>query len=116
MIVDGQQIDILQMKVRCLENFYIVKFTMTGFQSYEMKKTNPLDDLLNFWSSAYFYMYLGYKIHNLGIKPGNTHVAVWMNAAKGDYDDKLQWPRACTTTIQLLNQLRDHNHFTKTAE
>ena len=104
------------MKVRCLENFYIVKFTMTGFQSYEMKKTNPLDDLLNFWSSAYFYMYLGYKIHNLGIKPGNTHVAVWMNAAKGDYDDKLQWPRACTTTIQLLNRLRDHNHFTKTAE
>jgi len=108
-----QQIDTLQMKVKCLENLTasVTKFTMTEFQRHRINKT--------FWSSPSFYTHsggLGYKIYNLGVHPHASHVAVWMNVAKGDYDDQLQWPRACTTTIQLLNQLGDHNHFTKTVE
>jgi len=69
-----------------------------------------------YWSSPSFYTHGGYKINNLGVRPEATHVDVWMNIAKGDYDDQLQWPRACTITIQLLNQLGDHNHFTKTVK
>jgi len=112
-----QQIDILQMKVRCLENIHTVKeFTITDFQRYKVKNINPFDNLLNFWSSPSFYTHLGYKINNLSVRPEDTHVAVWMRVANGDYDDKLWWPRACTITIQILNQLADHNHFTKRVE
>ena len=106
-----QQIDTLQKKVGCLDNYcFTVKFTMTEFQRYK-------SDFLMYWSSPSFYTHpAGYKINNLGIRPAATHIKVWMNIAKGDYDDQLQWPRACKITIQLLNQLGDHNHFTKTVE
>ena len=105
-----QQINILQKKVRCLDTFCTVKLTMTEFQRYCVQSWR-------FWFSPSFYTHLGgYKINNLRVKPGATHIQVWMNIAQGDYDDQLQWPRACTITIQLRNQLRDHNHFTKTVE
>jgi len=108
-----RQIDTLQKKVRCLENLTtsVAKFTMTEFQRHRRNNT--------FWSSPSFYTHSGgpgYKINKLGVRPTATHIQVWMNVAEGDYDGQLQWPRACTITIQLLNQLRDHNHFTRTAE
>ena len=104
-----QQIDTLQVKVGSLEN-YILKFTITKFQMHMTKKS--------FWRSPSFYTHLGYKINNIGLLPqGNhDHIKVWMNVAEGDFDDQLRWPRPCTITIQLLNQLGDHNHFTRRVE
>ena len=107
-----QQIDTLQVKVRCLEN-HIVKFTMTKFQKH---KTNQ-----SFWYSPSFYTHpggIGYRICDLRVQPQGTHdhIRVWMRVGVGDFDDQLRWPRACTITIQLLNQLGDHNHFTKRVE
>ena len=99
-----QRIDILEMTVGCL--VHAVKFTIQ-FRSYKTI----------FWSSPSFYTHPGgYKIYNLGVRSGATYIKVWMNVGQGDYDDQLQWPRACTTTIQLLNQLGEHNHFTKTVK
>ena len=104
-----QQIDALQVKVWSLEN-HIHKFTMTEFQKHKTNRSS--------WTSPSFYTHpggIGYRICGLCVDPQHTHdhIKVWMNVAKGDFDDQLQWPRACTITIQLLNQLGDHNHFTK---
>ena len=102
-----QQIDTLQVKVRSLEKYHPIKFTMTGFQKHKTNKTS--------WHSTSFYTHVGYKVNNIGVTP-RDHIKVWMNVAKGDFDDQLRWPRDCTITIQLLNQLGDHTHFTKTVE
>ena len=101
-----QQIDTLQVKVRSLERF-CAKFTMTGFQQH---KTNN-----SIWSSPSFYTHPGGLLpgYKLGVRPWCTHIRVSMLLTKGDFDDQLRWPRACTITIQLLNQLGDHHHFTK---
>ena len=104
-----QQIDTLQVKVGSLESF-CNKFTMTGFQKYKVDKS--------FFVSPSFYTIpggVGYNI-NLRVAPQSTHIRVWMVVVKGDFDDQLRWPRDCTITIQLLNQLRDYNHFTKRVE
>ena len=109
-----EQIDTLQVKVRCVEDptAIVAKlFTMTEFHRHWRNGT--------FWYSSSFYTHSGgpgYKINNLGVRPKATHIEVWMVVAVGDYDGQLQWPRDCTITIQLLNQLGEHNHFTKTVE
>ena len=100
-----QQIDTLEVKFRCLEKYHPIELTMTGFRRYKTNET--------YWTSGSFYT--GYKVNNLGVNPEGTHdhINVWMLVVKGDFDDQLRWPRDCTITIQLLNQLGDHNHFTK---
>lgn len=40
-----------------------------------------------------------------------THVSVHVYLMKGEYDNMLQWPFRGYITIQLLNQLKDDNHF-----
>ena len=89
-----QQIDALQVKVGSLEN-HIHKFTMTEFQKHKTNRSS--------WTSPSFYTHpggIGYRICGLCVDPQHTHdhIKVWMNVAKGDFDDQLQWPRACTTT------------------
>ena len=43
-----------------------------------------------------------------------THVSVGVHLMKGENDDHLPWPLTGKVTIELLNQLDDTNHYTKT--
>ena len=39
-----------------------------------------------------------------------THVSIFTNIMRGNYDNQLQWPFLGTVTYELLNQLADSNH------
>ena len=65
------------------------------------------------WTSPDMYTHeQGYKIH-VKVYPdhhGNVSVCVW--AKPGEHDARLKWPARASFTIQLLNQHRDHAHYT----
>ena len=50
-----------------------------------------------------------------GLKEGHgTHVSIYACLIKGENDDHLPWPFTGIITIELLNQLEDDNHYSKT--
>lgn len=62
----------------------------------------------------------GYKL-SLKIYPNGhgeavlgSHVSVYMHILEGEYDQALNWPLVGSITIELLNQLTDKSHHTKT--
>ena len=69
------------------------------------------------WNSLPFFTRVGgYKlrlcVNANGYRDGNgTHMSVFLFLAKGQHDGDLPWPFRNCVTIQLLNQLRDENHF-----
>jgi len=69
------------------------------------------------WSSEPFFAFdRGYamilSVYAAGTGIGAaTHVSVYLHLLKGPYDDELRWPLARTFTIQLLNQLKNDNHY-----
>ena len=83
-------------------------FIMTSF---EQHKKN--DDI---WLSPPFYSYIrGYKmcisVYANGCGAGEgTHLSVYLNMMRGEYDDNLEWPFRGEVTVQLLNQRNDVNH------
>ena len=44
-----------------------------------------------------------------------THVSTLVEILEGEHDNTLKWPFIGTYCIELLNQLEDKNHYTKTA-
>ena len=43
-----------------------------------------------------------------------THLSLYVNLLKGEYDDQLQWPFNATITVQLLNWSGDNSHEEET--
>ena len=86
--------------------------TMTEFKS---KKKNDV-----VWYSPPFYTHThGYRMFITVDANGNgdgkgTHLSVFACLMQGPCDDDLLWPFQGTITIQLLNQLEDGNHHTRT--
>jgi len=82
---------------------------------FQKKKNSGIKN--DWWYSNGFYISEeGYKIclgvvaNGYGIAAG-SHVSAYIFLMKGEYDDKLQWPKQYSTlTIQLLNQLADNHH------
>ena len=87
-------------------------FTLTEFKS---KKANDA-----VWYSPPFYTHThGYRMCITVYANGNnqvkgTHLSVFARLMEGPFDDYLKWPFQGTITIQLLNQLKDVNHRTRT--
>ena len=89
-----------------------VDFTMTDFSQH---KQNEED-----WYSLPFYTHTrGYRMCVSVDANGNgdgegTQVSVYVNLMQGEFDDHLKWPFRGDITIQLLNQLEDKDHHTRT--
>ena len=50
-----------------------------------------------------------------GINEGyGTHISVYNYVVRGEFDSQLKWPFRGTFTIQLVNQLKDEGHHTRT--
>ncbi|XP_065887556.1 TNF receptor-associated factor 3-like isoform X2 [Dysidea avara] len=67
------------------------------------------------WHSPPFYTSKqGYKMHLMvkpdGLTGNSSHVSVGLFLMKGEHDDQLTWPVKGVLSIQLLNQIGDHNH------
>ena len=61
----------------------------------------------------------GYKfcvnVYPQGNEDGKgTHVSVYGCLMKGQFDDHLKWPFRGEITIQIVNQVGDHDHVEKT--
>ena len=65
------------------------------------------------WTSPDMYTHeQGYKI-NVIVHPDYCgSVSVYVRAKPGEHDAELEWPARASFTIQLLNQHRDHAHYT----
>lgn len=89
-------------------------FTMSDF---EQKKNSDTS-----WFGPSFYTHpRGYKmclnIDANGWGDGkSSHVAVFLYMMQGEYDGELKWPFRGHITIQLLNQLSNEGHHTRTTE
>lgn len=78
------------------------KFVMTEFRKHKQEQDQ--------WLSPPFYSHLGgYKmcitVDANGSEEGqDTHVSVYVNLMKGEYDDHLQWPFKGSIFLQMCNQ------------
>ena len=98
-----------------------VTFRVTHFSQW-LKSNKDL------WhSSAFFAFEEGYQMYlymdaaGYGDGEGEgTHVSVYLYLMKGPHDDKLEqsghWPLRGTFTIELLNQLNDSDHYSRTVQ
>ena len=81
------------------------------FTNYDHHKTAS-DDI---YSPAFYTSPGGYKmcisVNANGEEGDDTYVSVYAHLMKGENDDHLPWPFTGTVTIELLNQLEDHNHY-----
>ena len=110
--VHQQQIKIRNMQAHSREMPMPYKLT-----SFNQRKA--LRDII--YSPAFYTSPKGYKIC-LRVDAGgngdgaNTHVSVFAYLMKGENDDYLQWPFTGNLTVELLNQLEDKNHHSKTVK
>ena len=84
------------------------------FEEFQEEKDNGEE----FYSPA-FYCLDGYRMGVEVVANGDdegegTHVSVYVDMLEGKHDAKLKWPFAGNVTIQILNQLKDKNHYTLT--
>ena len=69
------------------------------------------------WLSPGFYTSLGgyklrLKLFANGTQNGKgTHLTCAINLMPGEYDNTLEWPFQGEVTVELLNQLKDKNHY-----
>ena len=89
-----------------------VQLAMTDFEKHKRKNDR--------WYSEPFYthpdgykMCLGVYANGSGDGKG-THVTVYVHLIQGEFDNHLKWPFRGDITIQLLNQLEDEEHHSKT--
>ena len=91
-----------------------VDFTVTDFSQQKLE-----DDLSTCHSPTFYTQPRGYgmclRVYANGRGDGvGTHIAVYVYLVPGDFDNSLKWPFRGDITIQLLNQLEDQEHYTKT--
>ena len=91
---------------------FVYKFT--DFDSWRSR--NPLRFSPKFYSSPGGYkMEIAVWANGDGVARGtHGHVSVNVYLRHGDNDDHVPWPFTGTVTIELLNQLEDKNHHSKT--
>ena len=88
-----------------------IKYKFTAYDHYKIT-----DDAI--YSPAFYTSPGGYKmcvrVFANGHKDGDgTHTSIFAYLMKGENDDHLPWPFFGTVTFELLNQLEDKNHHTK---
>ena len=88
------------------------KFRITDFD--KLKTSNEAEYSPGFYASSGGYkMCVGVYANGHGDGKG-THVSVAAYLMRGENDDHLPWPFTGTVTIELLNQLEDDNHYSRT--
>ena len=85
------------------------------FTSYEQHKASN-DEV---YSPPFYTSRGGYKmcleVDANGYSRGRgTHISIYLYLMRGENDDRLPWPFSGNITVELLNQLEDKNHHSKT--
>ena len=100
-------------KIQSLEQATIpsdgkITFRMPSFNQHKTAESD-------FYSPPFYTHKGGYKMcirvyANGSGKGEGSHISVFANLMKGDYDDNLEWPIQGKVTVTLLNQLQDRDH------
>ena len=87
------------------------EITITNFEQHRRENDT--------WYSRPFYTHpKGYKL-NLCIKANgqgegrDMHASLRIHLIKGEFDEELKWPFRANIIIEVLNQERDEDHYTK---
>ena len=107
-----QQHDLRELRTDVeMQHIVPVTIKMAGFDNLKKEGTD--------WCSRPFYTGMGgYKMCLEVDANGNddgagTHISVFTYLMRGEFDSHLKWPFRGTVTIQLMNQLEDKEHHTK---
>ena len=108
--LEHKQLDHINKTDSRFNNLEQERYTFKARQ-FEKKKRN--DDY--FFSPQYYIK--GYKmkfeVWVNGDESKGTHVSVYVYLTTGKYDKFINWPFDGTITIEILNQLEDKNHYSK---
>lgn len=98
----------------------VVRTLQRPVATFKMKDYSSLKSGQKWWYSRPFFTHPGgYKLC-LGVMPsGNgdgkgTHISVYIYRMRGDNDEHLEWPFRGEVTFELLNQLEDSDHISRT--
>lgn len=85
------------------------QFVLTNFQAYKSGNEQ--------WLGPPFYSHIGgyrmcISVDANGTEEGRgTHLSVYVNLMRGEFDDNLRWPFRGSVTVQLLNQRKKEAAF-----
>ena len=117
-----EEVDTLQEKIASFQELNVkvlkpgesVIFRLDKYSYHKRKKDSF--ELNPFYTSP-----MGYKVsitihlHHRQDETGTDgQVSVYLNIKKGYYDETLDWPFTVPIKVELLNQLRDNQHYNKT--
>ena len=87
-------------------------FKLTEYQ--KKKDNNEITKSTSFYTSPEGY-HICLRVDANGNGDGKqTHVSVFVEILEGKHDNTLKWPFTGTYVFEILNQLEDKNHHTKT--
>ena len=105
--------DVLQLQRQCFAMetrvcICPIEFTMDDFGYFKQEHTT--------WLSPSFYTHTGgYRMClNVCANESSTHISVFVQIMRGEFDNSLKWPFQGDITVQLLNQQQNKGHFEKT--
>lgn len=111
----GRHLQLAVEKLQQLEAVTVVPPMVFRLPGFTLKKTKNVR-----WNSPRFYSHSGgYKLCLSVDANGNkeskgSHVSIYVRLMKGFADPQLIWPFRGEVTIEVLNQLEDSAHFSKT--
>ena len=110
-VSQSEKIEALELKIEQVPSDKKIKFRMPSFNQHNAAESQ-------FYSPPFYTHKGGYKmcieVDANGYDEGKgSHISVYTNLMKGDYDDNLEWPIQGKMTFELLNQLQDSNHHIK---
>lgn len=88
-----------------------ITFKLTGFQDKRKDKQPFAFPPFYTHPRGYHMAFVVYANGNGSAK--GTHISVFVQLQKGNYDDELKWPFVGEVTFTLLNQLKDENHYSR---
>ena len=106
-----QNMEELLHKQQSMENEVQQLVNYPGFPiDFHVKQTDE-----NLYSPAFYTHPHGYRMC-VGVNPNGygkangTHISIFTHMMKGPFDDYLKWPFRGEITIQIVNQVGDHDH------
>ena len=102
----------LRMLVEMQCDIVPVIIEVTGFA--KLKKNNATRFSRPFYTGMGGYKMCLHAYANGNFAGESTHVSVYTCLMRGEFDSRLMWPFRGIVTIQLVNQLNDKEHCTRT--
>ena len=88
---------------RKLAPFFPISFTMTNISDHKRDRTT--------WYSPSFYTHPHGYLVRLYVTTTGTHMAIGVQLMQGEFDEFLRWPFRGIAVFEIVNQLKDSEHY-----